>query len=81
MSMKPGRNNHAVSVNRLTGGRVRQVANGRNAAVSDADIARIPGGARAIDDMPVANQNIKGCAVRMPDSTTRRYKTAFRYCL
>ena len=52
------RDNHAVRVNRPLGLRRAQKTDGGKASIANADIARVPGRAGAINDVPVADDQI-----------------------
>lgn len=52
------RDNHAVRVNGARGLRRAQKADGGNASVANADVARVPGRARAVNDVSIADDQV-----------------------
>ena len=52
------RDNHAVRVNRPFGLRPAQKANGGDSPIANADIAGIPGRTGAVNDVPVADDEV-----------------------
>ena len=53
MSMNPGATTLPCGVDGLLRGRAGEVADGGDAAIADADVAGVPGGAGAVDDVAV----------------------------
>ena len=57
---KTRRDNHAVCVNGAFCLRRAQKADGGDTSVANADIARVPGRASAVNDVPIADDEVVG---------------------
>ena len=55
-----GGHHHPVRVDGSLGGGARQIADRRNAAVTNADVAGVPGRTGAVDDAAVADDGVVG---------------------
>ncbi len=59
------RDDFAGGVDGAFGGRLGEVADGGDAAIADADVARVPGRAGAVDDVAVGDDDVKGLQCRL----------------
>ncbi len=57
---KAGSDDHAVDINRARALRVAQISDGGDFAVANADVARVPRRAGAVDDVAVGDDEIEG---------------------
>jgi hypothetical protein len=67
---KTGGHNCVMGVDRFSRCCIRQLTNGGDTPGADADVAGIPGGSGAVDDMSVANDDIE----RLPGSNAKQQK-------